>query len=162
MIKMSPAGWNPKKIAAEPIKMSACPQTFGGVEWSQEMLLSSFSSSKNAGPVGRVGGGREGIPAALCGGYMRDAMPSAKPAAGIKLLIPVCLICELSNILSSRIGACAVLARACARTVWLTMVFAQAHHTTTIIQPLRQSCAVLARSFARAGLLTNYVTFGFR
>ena len=50
---------------------------------------------------------------------MRDAMPSARPAAGIKLLIrliPVCLIWGLSNILSSRIGglrrACAELARA--------------------------------------------------
>ena len=43
----------------------------------------------------------------------------------------------LSNIPSSRIGglrrACAELARAFARTVWLTMVFAQAHHTAKLI-----------------------------
>ena len=42
----------------------------------------------------------------------------------------------LSNIPSSRIGglrrACAELARACARAVWLKMVFGQSHHADTL------------------------------
>ena len=42
----------------------------------------------------------------------------------------------LSNIPLSRIGglrrACAELARACARAVWLKMVFGQSHHADTL------------------------------
>ena len=46
---------------------------------------------------------------------------------------------------------------ACARTVWLTMVFAQAYHTIkltntmSVSEPLRQPCAVLARSLRAQG-----------
>ena len=62
---------------------------------------------------------------------------------------------RLSNIPSPRIGglrrACAKLARACARTVWLTMVFAQAHQINherirTLAPTLRRACAELARA----------------
>ena len=77
----------------------------------------------------------------------------------------------LSNIPSSRIGglrcACAELARACARTVWLTMVFAQAYHTIktntmSVFEPLRQPCAVLARSLRAQGFwqIMLYLVFG--
>ena len=55
----------------------------------------------------------------------------------------------LSNIPSSRIGglrrACAQLARACARAVWLTMVFAKAHHIKTkMSRACSNPCANLA------------------
>ena len=55
----------------------------------------------------------------------------------------------LSNLPSSRIGglrrACAELARACARTVWLTMLFAQAYHTIKLIpRAFSSPCANLA------------------
>ena len=46
------------------------------------------------------------------------------------------IICGLSNIPSSRIGglrrAFAELARACARAVWLKVVFGQSHHADTL------------------------------
>ena len=53
------------------------------------------------------------------------------------------------------LGACASLRE---RTVWLTMVFAQAERFRTLAPSLRRACAELAR----AGLLTNYVILGFR
>ena len=61
-------------------------------------------------------------------------------------------------------GLAPCLRGACARTVWLTMVFGQAHHTKTkyrertLVPTLRRACAELAR----ARFLTNYVILGFR
>ena len=64
------------------------------------------------------------------------------------------------------LGACAVLARACARTFWLTMAFAHSHHIktstiTSIFEPLRQPCAVLARSLRAQGFWQIILYLGF-
>ena len=58
------------------------------------------------------------------------------------------------------------LARACARTVWLTMVFAQAHHIKTKsherIRTLAPTLRRASAELARARFLTNYLIPGFR
>ena len=101
----------------------------------------------------------------------------------VHMCVYVCTMWGLSNIPSSRVGglrrACAELARQ-ARTVWLTMVFAQAHHTKTeyherfrtLAPTLRRACAEIARSLRTQGfgqimlylvfVLSRIVDKGFR